>query len=327
MKLPHTINTEVAMQSYHHFTLSEREILSELRKEEKSVRQIAKILNKSASTISREINRNKNKNESYHPWRATVLYIIRRHKSVRKYRLETDKEVYQWVCEGLDQYWSPEIIAERWKMKKQNNKLSHTTIYAAMKKGKLQKYRPQTHLRRHGKRKSTHQSATIHPEHLIREWPDEIINRACLGHWEGDTVLGGINKGALVTCVDRKSRYLAVSLVKNKTAEETSIAMKRALSGQIVRSLSLDNGSEFANFKQMERQLGAIIYFADPHSPWQRGSNENINNLIRFFFPKGTNFHEVTQEDVDNVLYLINNRPRKCLGWLSPIEFMSKCCT
>jgi IS30 family transposase len=117
-----------------------------------------------------------------------------------------------------------------------------------------------------------------------------------------------------------------VSLLKSRERVLTKDAIVNALKGQQVLSLSLDNGSEFAAFKQIEKELNTIVYFADPHSPWQRGSNENINGLLRFFFPKGTNFLGVTQEELDHVITLINNRPRKCLGWLSPIEFLNKCC-
>jgi IS30 family transposase len=109
--------------------------------------------------------------------------------------------------------------------------------------------------------------------------------------------------------------------------QETKDAVVKALDGLPVKSLSLDNGSEFACFKELEKELKATVYFADPHSPWQRASNENINDLVRFFFPKGTDFHKVIQEELDKVISLINNRPRKCLGWLSPIEFLSRCCT
>jgi IS30 family transposase len=105
-------------------------------------------------------------------------------------------------------------------------------------------------------------------------------------------------------------------------------AFKRALGDTPVNSFTFDNGSEFARHREISAQHNAPVYFADPHSPWQRGTNENMNGLIRFFFPKGTDFSKVTKEELQRVIDLINNRPRKCLGWLSPIEFLSlKCCT
>lgn len=315
------------MQSYHHFTLTERESLRISIAEGKSIRQIANDLGKSPSSISRELSRNRNKDGSYHPWRATTLYIIRRKKCRRRLLLDSNADMKQWVLEGLAKYWSPEIIAQRWKMENPNSKLSYQTIYAAIKNGYLNGINKKTHLRRRGRRKNSHQSATIHPDHTIHERAKIIEQRERLGDWEGDTVYGAIGKGLLVTCVDRKSRYLAASLLKSRAIDETKEAVLVALHGLKVNSLTLDNGSEFAAFKELENELDAPIYFADPHSPWQRGSNENINDLIRFFFPKGTNFHLVSQDILDSVISLINNRPRKCLGWLSPIEFISKCCT
>jgi len=240
---------------------------------------------------------------------------------------ESNADLRDWAIEGLNKYWSPEIITQRWKIKNPSSKLSHNTIYSAIKDGRLEGINKKTHLRRRGRRKNSHQSATIHAEHTIHERAEIIEQRGRFGDWEGDTVYGAIGKGLLVTCVDRKSRYLAASLLKSRAIDETKNAVLKALDGLTVNSLTLDNGSEFAAFKELEKELGAHVYFADPHSPWQRGSNENTNDLIRFFFPKGTNFHLVSQDSLDHVIHLINNRPRKCLGWLSPVEFISKCCT
>ena len=317
------------MQPYHHFTLEERESLFNYLREGRSKREIGRLLGKSPASISREVSRNRNKDGTYHPWRATIKYVVRRKKSVRPYRLTVDETLLSWVQKCLESYWSPEIIVARWKKNHPNGKLSHTTIYRALKEKKIAGYHAKTHLRRHGKRKydKTANTNSIQPEHLIREWDVKIQARTDLGHWEGDTVYGAVGKGLLVTCVDRKSRCLAVSLLKSRERGLTKDAVVKALKNQKVLSLSLDNGSEFAAFKQIEQELNTTVYFADPHSPWQRGSNENVNGLIRFFFPKGTNFLEVTQERVDEVVALINNRPRKCLGWLSPLEFLRICCT
>ena len=313
------------MQPYQHFTLEERESLRILLSEGKSQRSIAKTLGRSASSVSREIARNKNKNGSYHAWRATTLYIMRRDKCKKRLRLEADRELREWVIQCLGKYWSPEIITERWKMRGEG-KLSHSTIYSGIRRGLFPNISPKTHLRRRGKRKGS-PKARIQPERFIRDWPEPILKRERLGDWEGDTVYGAVGKGLLVTCVDRKSRFTTASLLKSRLSEETKQAILEALSGHKVSSLSLDNGTEFAGFKEIERGLNAPVYFADPHSPWQRASNENINGLIRFFFPRGTNFHEVSKQALDEVLTLINDRPRKCLGWLSPNEFLTKCCT
>ena len=132
----------------------------------------------------------------------------------------------------------------------------------------------------------------------------------------------------MVTQVDRKSRFLCAALLAKREAKLTKNVIVRMFQGLPVKSISLDNGSEFADFKNIEKDLNTTIYFADPHSPWQRGLNENTNDIIRFFFPKGTDFSLITEKELLSVLSLINNRPRKCLNYISPLEFISKkCCT
>ena len=318
------------MRSYNHFTLEDRESLYELRKEGKSVREIARILNRAPSTVSREIARNSNKDGSYNAWRATILYILRKRKGHRPNRLENEPDLRSWTIEKLNLFWPPEAIAARWKQEHPGDKLSFSTIYRALKGNKqkprlLKECSAKRNLRRRGKRRSTHNSYTIHPDHVITERPEEANQRVRQGDWEGDTIYGGISKGLIVTCVDRKSRFLCASLLQSRNKEQTKNAVIQALQGRAVHSLTLDNGSEFALFREIEQELKTTVYFAHPHAPWERATNENTNGLIRFFFPKGTNFHNVTQQELDEVLYLINSRPRKCLGWLSPIEFI-KCC-
>ena len=316
------------MQPYQHFTLSERESLAVKLSEGKSVRQIARDLDRSPSTISREIKRNWSKQENrYHPWGATIKYLVRRKACIRKPRL-ADEITRDFVTAGLDQFWSPEIISARWEKAHPGIPLSHVTIYRALKRGQLPGYTPKTYLRRRGRRKNSHQSNTIHPVHTIHDRPLEVNLRQRLGDLEGDTVYGAIGKGCAVTLVDRASRFLYAARCESREKGLIVQAFEKALGNTSVESITLDNGSEFASFTQIEANHKTTVYFADPHSPWQRGSNENINDLLRFFFPKGTNFHAVTDEEFDRAILLINNRPRKCLGWLSPMEFISsKCCT
>ena len=317
------------MQSYNHFTLVEREYLCENYKSGRSLRDIAKQMHRSPSSICRELNRNRNKDGSYHPWRATILYICRRKVSKKPFRMEQDSELADWVAERLHQYWSPEAISARWRMEHPGMKLSASTIYSALKAGKIEGCSAVKHLRRHNRRKYTQgpKSNAVHPERMIREWPEEIRERLEVGHLEGDTVYGGIGKGYLITLVDRKSRKLYMSIVRTRNSKETNEGIIRALKGTEVRSISLDNGSEFAEYREMEQALNIQIYFADPHAPWQRGTNENMNDIVRFYYPKGTDFRKVSEEEVAAVAESINNRPRKCLGWLSPNEFLAKCCT
>jgi IS30 family transposase len=315
------------MKSYHHFTLEERECLSEKIKQGKGVRQIAREMDRSPSTISREIKRNwSKKRDRYHPIRATCLYIHRRKSCVRQPRL-ADEKALKFVLDGLDQYWSPEIISARWRMLHPDNPLSISTLYRSIKCGLLPNYTPKTHLRRRGKRRKKGKTQTIQPIHKIHDRPKEVELRIRLGDLEGDTLYGGIAKGCIVTLVDRTSRLLYSARSETRERGTIKAAFKKALGEEKPKSITLDNGSEFADFKQIEKNHETTIYFADPHSPWQRGANENINGLLRFFFPKGTNFHNVSDEELERTVALINNRPRKCLGWLSPIEFISaKCC-
>lgn len=168
----------------------------------------------------------------------------------------------------------------------------------------------------------------VKPEHTIAEWPDEIRLRSRIGDWEGDTMRGGVGKGYIVTCVDRKSRYLAMALLpKSRISTETTQAVYSALHALPVRSITFDNGTEFRDYKTIEKLLHAPIYFANPHSPWQRGTNENTNGLLRFFFPKGSDFRQISQDRLNEVADLLNTRPGKCLGGLSPADFLAKCCT
>ena len=315
------------MQSYQHFTISERESLWEMQRTGKSNVEIAKKLGKHRSSVWREIKRNQNKDKSYHPWRATVLYIHRRKRCKRKSRL-SNETILAFVTSALEQYWSPQIISQRWRMEHPNEPLGHTTIYRALKRGQIKGYSRKTHLRRRGKQKHNHNTQAIYPVHTIHDRPLEAQARERLGDMEADTVHGAIGKGCVVTAVDRKSRMLYASLCKSRDSSLIANAFTKAFIGVNVETLTLDRGSEFARFAEIENNLNTTVYFADPHSPWQRGSNENINDLLRFFYPKGTDFTNIHEEDFQHVISLINNRPRKCLGWLSPVEFFStKCCT
>ena len=161
---------------------------------------------------------------------------------------------------------------------------------------------------------------SIQPDRIIPQWPNEIRQRTRIGDWEGDTVYGGVGKGLLVTQVDRKTRFLKAHLLPRRDAELTKDTICQMLRDVPVRSISLDNGSEFSEFRALEAYLHTQVYFAEPHKPWQRGTNENTNGLLRFFFPKGCDFRAVSQESVDIVVDLINSRHRKCLGWRSPTE-------
>lgn len=315
------------MKPYTHFTTDERICLEEMRKKGKKISEIAEALGRNKSTISRELKRNSNKNGAYHFWGAYSKAKARRHNSVRKPRIKKDSALYEYICEKLNLNWSPEIIAMMWKKAHPDEHLSFATIYRAIKNKYFCGITAKTHLRRRGKKRYAKRSKfnSIQPEHTIHERPAVIKNRERCGDWEGDTVCGSPGKGGLVTLVDRKSRKLIAIKIDNFFSETVYNAVYHALKDLKPKSITFDNGAEFAKFRELEKNLNATIFFADPHSPWQRGSNENINDVLRFYFPKGCNFKEISQDDVDAVVDLINNRPRICLGLKSPNHIF--CCS
>ena len=324
------------MLSYTHFTLEERKYLQQLLAEGLSFRKIAAILERSPSSISREVNRNRTKRKPrhepdnkfwYNHWRAQNLSVRRRREQVRAALQEGTPE-WEYIVDGLRRYWSPEAICGRWHKEFPNRKpLCVSTIYRYIKQGRFPEISVKKNLRRHGKlclpRNVSYNS--IQPDRIIPQWPEEIRQRERIGDWEGDTVYGGIGKGLLVTQVDRKSRFLKAGLLPKRDAVLTKDVICQLLEGLPVHSISLDNGSEFSEFRALEEQLHTVVYFAEPHKPWQRGTNENTNDILRFFFPKGCDFHSISQPVVDAVVDLINNRPRKCLAWKTPAEVFFSC--
>lgn len=312
------------MRSYTHITLSEREYLEQKLKEGKSIRQIACALGRSPSTISREIKRNWSKKaKRYHHWNANNCYKYRRKNCHRKNNLTKNPKAFAYVWDKLLLFWSPEIIAGRWNMEN-NDKISIRSIYRAVKAGLFPEVKPSTHFRRKAKPYANKKkSYTLYFDRSIHDREEIANQRGRLGDDEGDTVYGSVGKGYLVTAVDRLSRLTVAAIAKDKTVESTNDAFIAAFDkakNVPPRTLTLDNGTEYLGFKDLEKSLDIEVYFADTHAPWQRGSNENVNGLLRFFFPRGTNFTKVTDELLNAVLELINNRPRKCLGFLSPNE-------
>lgn len=316
------------MRSYTHLTLSEREYLELKLKEGKSLRWIAAALGRSPSTISREVKRNwSTKAKRYHHWNANNCYKYRRKRCHRRNNLTYYPEAFSYVLDKLLQFWSPEMIAGRWNLEHEE-KISMHSIYRGVRAGLFPGVKPSTHFRRKGKPYSNQKkSYTQYFDSSIHDREEIADLRMRLGDFEGDTVYGSVGKGYLITAVDRMSRYTVAVIAPDKTIESTNAAFIAAFQEATMIqpiTLTLDNGTEFLGFKDLENALGIKVYFADTHAPWQRGSNENVNGLLRFFFPKGTNFNHVTQEQLDAVLELINNRPRKCLGFLSPNEFIRK---
>ena len=298
------------------------------------MRRIAAILGRNVSSVSREIQRNRAKYKPrkkpdnaywYRAWRAQNLYIRRRREQMRA-ALSPGTASWNFIIDGLKRGWSPEAICGRWHRRYPERKsLCISTIYRYVRQKKLPEITVKKHLRRRGKRMMPRNSNynSIQPDRIIPQWPEEIRLRSRIGDWEGDTIYVGVGKGLLVSLVDRKTRYLRLGYIPNRNADETATAIAALLDGLPVRSISLDNGSEFANFHEIEEKLNTMVYFAEPHKPWQRGTNENTNDIVRFYFPKGFDFRSVSASDIQLVEDLINHRPRKCLNWFSPAELFS----
>lgn len=315
------------MKPYTHFTSEERICLEAMQKKGIKISEIAKSLNRDRSSIYRELNRNQSKTGEYTAIDAIYLYKNRRKRSVRKARIKPNSNIYRFIRKGLKKYWSPELISKKWNVKHVNNRISFATIYRAVKNGSFGGITPRNNFRRRGKPITRDRSRfnTIQPEHTIHEWPEAIKQRIRPGDWEGDTLRGSPGKGGLLTLVDRRSRYLIAVLIHSFSSKTLKAAILQAYKDTHPKSITLDNGSEFALFREFEKELDTTVYFADPHSPWQRGSNENMNGLLRFWFPKGFDFRNISQSDVDRVVDLINSRPRACLNYRSPKQIF--CCT
>lgn len=303
------------MRSFSHFTLNEREELQQMMQEGRKQREMAKKLNKSQSAISRELRR-LGQEKLYLPLQSHAHYMAARTRCVRHRRL-LDHEIQKDVVSKLKKKWSPEIIANTQPDKAL--KVATSTIYRSLKRKDIPQLTEADCLRRRGKRRYCRGGGkTIQNGRSIHLRSDEVNNRVRIGDWEGDTVLGAIGKGLLVTIVDRKSRFLLMAKSLNKTAQNVKTVIIKLLSGRIRHTLTLDNGAEFAQYDEIEKKANVTVYFADTHSPWQRGSNENLNELIRWYFPKGTDFTKVSDSYIRRVCKEINQRPRKVLGWKTP---------
>lgn len=309
------------MLCYNHLSINERESILLLRAQHYSVRKIAEALNRSPSTISRELRRNKcqNKPFRYSPSFAQKKYEQRRLKCRRTYRLHSSA-VRELVSRLLKSYWSPEQISNRLKLERNPIQISASTIYRRWKKCyPVPEYKPFFRSRPYHKPKKG-RTGHLTPPHTIDERPAEANERSCIGHWESDTVQGKKDTGMLATHTDRHSRKEVAILLRQRGSKAYMEATVAAMRKLPTITFTTDHGKEFARHEILKQELGAEVYYADPMSPWQRGTNENTNGLLRQFFPKRTDFSTLTQDDIDRAVALLNHRPRKCLGWRCPDE-------
>ena len=299
---------------------------------DQGVREIAAVLGRSPSTISREIARNGGR-ARYRSLRAEqrAQRCARRPKAAK---LSGRPLLLAAVEEGLEGFWSPEQISARLKHdhpEDEEMRISHETIYRSLyvqSRGELRwqlskKLRTGRRTRRaRGRVETRGQISEMVP---IAQRPPEVDERRVPGHWEGDLLVGAGGRSAIVTLVERRTRYVLLAALEDQTTlHVTDVLAERIaqLPAHLARSLTWDQGREMAAHKRFTDHTGIQVYFCDPHSPWQRGSNENTNGLLRQYLPKGTDLSVHTQDDLDEIAASLNGRPRQTLGWRNPAEKM-----
>ena len=317
------------MKKYTNITTGERDQIGILKAKGTSVSEIGRILGRSKSTISEEISRN-SFGEYYVPIHAHTKSEERKTNTHKRYPLK-GPAVYSYVLEKLREGWSPEQIAGRLNKEEGKKIISYETIYRFVFNPKnsylkLWEYLTLKRVKRykkHGRKVHREQipnRVSIH----VRETFPEIEDRREFGHWEGDTVVGSQERGkAIHTECERKVRFYQAVLMETKESKATLNAQKKIFTENFCKSITLDNGSEFVKHEEL-KTLGIDTYFADPYCSYQRGTNEYHNGILRRYLPKGTNFNGLTQEDLDDIIQEINNKPRKILGYSKPVELMEE---
>lgn len=314
--------------SYNHLTQKERKKIGNLMKEGLSIRSIASLLGRAPSTISREIKRNSTfhrKKYWYFSIIAHELYNTRLYskKRIRKYDNST---LTKYVTSRLLRTWSPEQVAGRIQLDYPDDidmRVSHNTIYRWLKEGKIEQA-ASIKLRHHG-HKHKEKRGKFNGAREIKERCRDVFRRHRFGDWELDTIVSSsyTDRSGLLNIVERKSRYCVLAFMKKwqDSKEIYKVIYTTFKTGKLpLHTFTTDRGTEFACYKEIESEMDKPVYFTRPHSPWQKPSVENANGLVREFFPRGTNFGEITPQQVKLVMDTLNNRPRKSLNWKTPAE-------
>jgi len=312
-------------KGYHHLTAEERAQIYALKKQGIKQKDIAKNIGKSEACISNELKRNKG-DRGYRHQQAQKKATERRNKASKsgiKMSGKTEKLVLSLIRED----WSPEQIAG-WMSKEHGLKISHETIYKHIWQDKKSGGTLFKHLRHHGKkynkRSGKNAGRGCIPDRVdISERPAIVEQKIRIGDFEIDTIIGKNHKGAIVSLVDRASKYTKLILVENKCAHTVSLAIQKAMRQikHLLKTMTADNGKEFAFHKIFAQALGVDVFFATPYHSWERGLNEHTNGLVRQYFPKQTDFTKLTQAQVEAVEKKLNARPRKVLNFNTPESF------
>ena len=311
------------MEKYQRLSLDEREMIGQLLSQGKSLRFIAEALLRNVSTISREVGHFSSRGSRYKPWLAHYCadYLSARHNTGR--RIASNPKLHSFIIEKLKLRWSPVQISMELSR-------CYPTIYTylyLLPKGELRKeligYLRQKKKLRKSRKLTTDKRGKISDMISIHERPKEVEDRIIPGHWEGDLIVGKDHKTAMGTIVERTTRTVILVPLKKRDAESVRKAFAKELKSlpkQMTLSMTYDQGKEMSEHKLFTEETNMQVYFCDPHSPWQRGTNENTNMLIRDFFPKQTDFSKFTRKEIKHVQKLLNERPRKTLDWLTPKE-------
>lgn len=318
------------MGHHTHLTLEEREMIMAFYHEGRSICEIARLIGRNKSTISRELKRNHLWARVYIAVRAQQMYVNRRIECRPHMRLE-NPELFQIVRKQfLEHKWSPEQIANRIAMERPDLRISTNTIYRAIYRHLLD-YNKYVYgkglakkLRHKGKRRLRHGEEHLQGKIIISnnlcDRPEAADKRLRLGDWEADTIVGKQGGLCVVSLVDRKSRYLLLGTPVEKQAEPVCKSMISILKGHSLETVTPDRGKEFAFHEMVTKRLGVPFFFPLPRHPWDRGTNENTNGLVREYMPKGCDINQFTDSEILWIQNELNTRPRKCLGFRTPYE-------
>jgi IS30 family transposase len=319
--------------TYHHLTREERYLISQDKSTGMSLRAIAKRIGRSVSSVSRELKRNVDRSSGHYRYDKADSYARARLRQCRRGPNFSAAELTV-VSDLLQQRWSPEQISGRMALYDCLN-VSTSTIYRWIKKDKGrggQLWETTRRLsRRYRKGYRVKDSRGRMPGKVPLAMRPVAANiREEFGHWEGDTVMGSDGRHCLLTLVERKTRFVRIIKLPARQAALVNAALAQELGPTgclIMRSLALDNGTEFHGFAEITERFGTEIYFAQPYHSWERGTNENTNGLIRQYLPKGSCFKSLTQADCDAIQLALNTRPRKVLDFRTPSEaYIDECC-
>ena len=310
---------------YKQLTLQKRYQISTLLEYGYTQKKIAKEIGVHPSTISREIKRNWNTNSEQYEYTTAHFNTEHRHKTKVKYTVITPI-VESYIREKLKVGWSPEQIAGRIKYESIGS-ISHETIYQFIyrnkaSKGRLYKYLRHKNKKYHKRCNDYQRRGIIIDRVMIEKRPKIVEKKKRIGDLEIDTVIGKDHIGALVTAVDRKSKFTLIKKVPSKHAEVVTSALIEMLEPikPVIKTITSDNGKEFAYHKQVSQVLDTDFYFANPYHSWERGLNEHTNGLIRQYLPKKTDFTQISKEEIVTIQDKLNHRPRKVLNYRTPYE-------